>query len=93
MKKSYTSNYLLERISGTSFDYMITAAISVISISLLADYWLPLMIVCIVGGVLTFWYAIVACRRIFRRRPWKTRWPSTACSREPFPPDCPVARG
>ena len=65
MKKSYTSNYLLERISGTSFDYMITAAISVISISLLADYWLPLMIVCIVGGVLTFWYAIVACRRIF----------------------------
>ena len=65
MRKSYTSNYLLERISGTSFDYMITAAISVISISLLADFWLPLLIVCAVGGVLTFWYCIFACRRIF----------------------------
>lgn len=65
MRTSYTSNYLLERISGTSFDYMITAAISVISISLLADYWLPLLIVCTIGGIVTYWYVIVACRRIF----------------------------
>jgi glutamate:Na+ symporter, ESS family len=65
MRTSYTSNYLLERISGTSFDYMITAAISVISISLLADYWLPLLIVCTVGGLVTYWYVIAACRRIY----------------------------
>ena len=65
MRTSYTSNYLLERISGTSFDYMITAAISVISISLLGEYWLPLLIVCTVGGFVTYWYVIVACRRLF----------------------------
>ena len=65
MKHEYTSNYLLERISGTSFDYMITAAIAVISISLLSDIWLPMLIICTLGGVLTYWYCIVICRRIY----------------------------
>ncbi len=65
MKQEYTSNYLLERVSGVAFDYMITAAIAVISISLLADIWLPMLIICTLGGILTFWYCIVVCRKIF----------------------------
>lgn len=65
MRQEYTSNYLLERIAGTSFDYMITAAIGVISISLLAAYWLPLLILCTLGGILTYWYCIVICRKIY----------------------------
>ena len=65
MRESYTSNYLLERISGTAFDYMITAAIAVISISLLADIWVPMLVICTLGGVLTYWYCIVVCRRVY----------------------------
>jgi len=66
MRKDYTSNYLLERISGTSFDFMITASIAIISISLLADYWIPVLIVCILGGLFTFWYCIVVCQKIYK---------------------------
>ncbi len=66
MRKEYTSNYLLERISGFSFDYMITAAIAIISVSMLADYWLPLVIVCILGGIFTFWYCLFLCPKIYK---------------------------
>ncbi len=65
MRASYTSNYLLERISGTAFDYMITAAISVISISLLADIWVPMLVICTLGGIMTYMYCIAVCRRIY----------------------------
>ncbi len=66
MRRNYTSNYLLERISGTAFDYMITAAITVISLSLLSEYWVPLLVVCTSGGVLTFIYVITVGRRLFQ---------------------------
>ncbi len=66
MRKEYTSNYLLERISGTSFDFMITAAISIISITMLSDYWIPVVVVCTLGGIFTFWYCIVLCPKVYK---------------------------
>ena len=65
MKNSYTSNYILERIAGGSFDFMITAAISAISIYLLKDYFIPLFIVTTVGGLVTIFYIVKLGKRIY----------------------------
>lgn len=66
MKHSYTSNYLLERVSGGSFDFMITAAISAVSIYLLKDYLVPFLIITTVGGLLTIWFIMKLAQRVYK---------------------------
>ncbi len=66
MRKEYTSNYLLERISGVAFDYMITAAIAVISLYMLRDYWIPVVIISTLGGLLSLYYCMAISRRIYK---------------------------
>lgn len=66
MKYNYTSNYLLERISGVSFDYMITAAISAVSIYMLKDYLVPFLIITVIGGLVTIWFILKVSQRIYK---------------------------
>lgn len=66
MENHYTSNYLLERISGCSFDFMITAAISAISLHMLKGYFVPLAIISALGGLVTIWYILKLGRRLYR---------------------------
>lgn len=66
IKLEYTSDFLLERISGGAFDFMITASIAVISIYMLKDYLLPVALISTLGGVLTVWYVIVAGRVVYK---------------------------
>lgn len=54
MTHSYTNNFMLNRIAGFVFDYMIIASIALINIEVLANLWLPLLIVTTIGGVATF---------------------------------------
>ncbi|MCK4542108.1 MAG: sodium:glutamate symporter [Spirochaetales bacterium] len=42
----------LTRISGMSVDLMVVAAIGAISLVVVTSYWLPILIICIAGGVL-----------------------------------------
>ena len=58
MTHSYTNNFMLNRIAGFVFDFMIIASIALIDISVLANLWLPLLIITTVGGLLTFVYLI-----------------------------------
>lgn len=64
MKRNYTNTYLLSRISSTSFDYMVTAAIAAISLQVLADYWLPTLLVTTAGGLVTMGYSYLAAKRV-----------------------------
>ena len=66
MKHSYTCNYLLERISGVSFDFMITAAIAAVSIYMLKDHLLPVLIITTAGGLLTIWFIMKLAQRIYK---------------------------
>jgi len=59
------NNYLLQRISGLSFDYMITASIAAISIYALADYAVPVLILTTVGGFVTIWFMLWIVPRTF----------------------------
>ncbi len=58
MKRKYTNEYMLNRISGVVFDYMIVASIMAINIELLAhiDLWVALLVMTTIAGFITYFY-------------------------------------
>ncbi|MFO7611423.1 MAG: sodium/glutamate symporter [Clostridia bacterium] len=65
MSRSYPNNFLLQRIAGGAFDYMVTAGIAAISIAVLGTYWIPTIIVTTLGMIATMAYLYVLCRKIY----------------------------
>lgn len=66
VKKEITSDFLLDRISGGAFDFMIAASIAAISITVLREYIVPTLIIGTIGGFITIWYTVFICRRLYR---------------------------
>ncbi|MDD4680061.1 MAG: sodium:glutamate symporter, partial [Clostridia bacterium] len=65
MKRQYPNNYLLSRISGFAFDFMIVAGIAAIDIQDLSGLWLPFIVLAIAGGYVTLVYLQRLCKRIY----------------------------
>ncbi len=65
MTRDYSNNFLLNRLSGFWFDIMIVAGVCAIEIEALNSLWLPLAIICTVGGFATFFYLHFVCKKIF----------------------------
>ena len=65
MNRQYQNNYLLSRISGLAFDVMIVAGIAGINIEDLSGYWLPFLLMAVLGGAGTYIYLWVMCRKIY----------------------------
>lgn len=63
--RQYQNNYLLNRISGYAFDIMIVAGIASIEIGDLEGLWVPFILMSAAGGVVTFLYLNVMCRRLY----------------------------
>ena len=61
----YPDNYILQRISSGSFDFMIVAAIAALSIATFRTYWFPIVLVTTMGGIFTLIYSVFLCRRIY----------------------------
>ncbi|MDD3716817.1 MAG: sodium:glutamate symporter [Candidatus Marinimicrobia bacterium] len=59
-------NMTMNRVSGYLVDIMVTAAIAAISIAVVANYWLPILIVTVIGGIITVWSVIFIGSRLFR---------------------------
>ncbi|WP_163970238.1 sodium/glutamate symporter family protein [Oceanobacillus halotolerans] len=59
------NNFLLQRISGFAFDYMITASIAAISIYALQDYLLPIIVLTSLGGLVTIFFLVWVVPRLF----------------------------
>lgn len=66
IKREYTSNFLLERISGGAFDIMITASIAAISITILKQYLLPTIVISTLGGIATILYVVFLGKRMYK---------------------------
>lgn len=66
MVRNYPNNYLLQRISGAAFDYMIVASIAALSISVIGDNIIPLLIVTSIGGLVTFIFIFFLCKKVFK---------------------------
>ena len=67
VKKIYTNNYMLDRISGTCFDVMVVAAIGAIDLSafLIPSFIIPLVVMSIVAGVATYFFVKHVCNILY----------------------------
>ena len=66
IRRYYTNNHLMDRISGTMFDAMIAAGIMAIDIEdVIANIWL-LIVTCIIGTIVTFWYVRKATKYTYK---------------------------
>ena len=65
MEREYINNYALDRIAGTCFDFMIVAGTAAIDFTNLRGIWLPLLLVCALGAVVTFWFVHACCRHLY----------------------------
>ncbi|NLN83089.1 MAG: sodium:glutamate symporter [Firmicutes bacterium] len=65
MKRKYTNNYMLNRISGTAFDLMIAASICAINIEDLKHLLIPFLIMTTIGGIIVLLYNIFMAKIIY----------------------------
>ena len=65
MQREYINNHYLDRIAGTCFDVMIVAGTAAIDMGNLRGLWLPLILVCVLGAVVTFWYVLRCCKKLY----------------------------
>jgi ESS family glutamate:Na+ symporter len=63
---NYADNYLLQRISAASFDFMITASLAAISIRVLKQYWVPILVLTTIGGLFTMVYTYYMGKWIYK---------------------------
>ena len=65
--REYTNDFMLNRISGLMFDIMVTASIAAIDLSAFKrpEFVLPLIAVCVIGALVTYWYNYKVCKFLF----------------------------
>lgn len=58
---------MLNRISGLFFDLMVTASIAAINLEAFKhrEFILPLLLICVAGALVTYWYNLRVCRFLF----------------------------
>lgn len=65
MNHQYQNNYLLSRMSALAFDLMIVAGIAGINIDDLSGYWLPFILMAVLGAIVTYFYLIYMCKKLY----------------------------
>ncbi len=67
IKRSFTNTFMQNRIAGFMFDIMVVASIAAINLSAFthAEFVVPLLAICIIGAVLTYWYLDMYCKRVY----------------------------
>jgi ESS family glutamate:Na+ symporter len=67
IRRQYLNNFMLSRIAGVMFDIMVVASIAAIELSAFShrEVIIPLAVICIVGGVATYWQVNFICKRLF----------------------------
>jgi len=65
VKKQHINNFLMDRISNTCFDLMVTAGIAAIRLDLIAQYWHVLLLLGVVGMISTYLYNKFIAKKLF----------------------------
>ena len=65
MEREYINNYTLDRIAGTCFDFMIVAGTAAIDFNNLRGIWMPLLLVCALGALVTFIYVKACAKHLY----------------------------
>ncbi len=66
VKRVYTNNFLLTRVSNFFFDLMVVAGIAAIRLDVIKQYWWILLIIGVVGLVITYAYNLFVSRTLFK---------------------------
>ncbi len=66
VKRVYTNNFLLTRVSNFFFDIMVVAGFAAIRLDVIKQYWWILLIVGIVGLVITYAYNMIVAKTLFK---------------------------
>lgn len=67
IKKEYTNNFLLTRVSNFFFDIMVIAGVAAIRLDALENYWGVILILGVVGLVITYIYNRIVAKLLFPR--------------------------
>lgn len=65
-KENYLNNFLLQRIAGFVFDFMVAASISAVTFKRIADSFWSIFIITFAGGILTFLYVSFIVRKTMK---------------------------
>ena len=65
--REYTNDFMQTRVAGFMFDIMVVASIAAIKLTAFqySEFVIPLLIICIAGGVVTYLYLLPISRMIF----------------------------
>ena len=66
VKKKYTNNFLMTRVSNFFFDIMVVAGIAAIRLDILENYWGIILILGVVGAVITYIYNKFVAGTLFK---------------------------
>ncbi len=66
MHRGYINNYQMDRISGFAFDLMIVAGVAAIEINDIKNYILPIVLLSVLGGIVTFVYIRKVAKECFK---------------------------
>jgi ESS family glutamate:Na+ symporter len=71
MHRTYTNDFLLNRIGGFAFDFMIITSIMAIDIESISSIGMivTLLVLGVVGGFITYYYDIFITRRVYKDYP------------------------
>lgn len=65
-KEKYLNNFLLQRIAGFVFDFMVAASISAVTFKRIADSFWSIFIITFAGGILTFLYVAFIVKKTMK---------------------------
>jgi len=67
MRREYVNNFMMNRISGLMFDLMVVASIAAINLSAFKyrEFVVPLLLICVVGGVASYFYVKYVTEKLF----------------------------
>ena len=66
MKKKYTNNFLMTRLSNFFFDIMVVAGVAAIRIDAIERFWVILLVLGVLGLTVTFVYNRIIAKVLFR---------------------------
>ena len=65
VKKKYTNNFLMTRVSNLFFDLMVVAGVAAIRLDILEDYWGIILVLGVVGAIITYVYNKIVAKTLF----------------------------
>lgn len=65
VKKKYTNNFLMTRVSNLFFDIMVVAGVAAIRLDILQNYWGIILILGVTGAVITYIYNLIVAKVLF----------------------------